>query len=202
MSQQSAASIVAQDKRRRQHRRRPWLIATGVVAGLVLFGFFGLPPIVRAQAVKHLSAALKREVSIEKIRINPLVLSVTIEGLNIKDLDGGPFTRWDRLYVNFDSFSVFTGEWHFQQIALDGFSQRVAIAKDGSFNFADLIPPPADKPAAEAPASPVPTTSTLYLRLFAGLTSLRSFLQRSQRVSSGPLGTLLSSPDASPCRAR
>jgi hypothetical protein len=152
MSQQSAASIVAQDKRRRQLRRRRWFIATGVVVGLVLFGFFGLPPIVRAQAIKHLSAALKREVSIEKIRINPLVLSVTIEGLNIKDLDGGPFTRWDRLYVNFDSFSVFTGEWHFQQVELDGFAQRVAIAKDGAFNFADLIPPP---PAAtEVPAKP------------------------------------------------
>lgn len=152
MSQQSAASIVAQDKRRRQLRRRRWFIATGVVVGLVLFGFFGLPPIVRAQAIKHLSATLKREVSIEKIRINPLVLSITIEGLDIKDLDGGPFTRWERLYVNFDSFSVFTGEWHFQQVALDGFSQRVAIAKDGAFNFADLIPPP---PAAtEASAKP------------------------------------------------
>jgi hypothetical protein len=153
MSQQSAASIVAQDKRRRQIRRRRWFIAMGAVAGLVLFGFFGLPPIVRAQAVKHLSAALKREVSIEKIRINPLVLSVTIEGLDIKDLDGGPFTRWNRLYVNFDSFSIFTGEWHFQQVELDGFAQRVAIDKQGAFNFADLVPPPAD-PVAETPAKP------------------------------------------------
>lgn len=150
MSQQSAASIVAQDKRRRQIRRRRWLTAAGVVAGLVLFGFFGLPPIVRAQAIKHLSAALHREVAIQKIRINPLVLSITIEGLDIKDRDGGAFTRWDRLYVNFDSFSVFTGEWHFQQIELDGFSQRVAIDKDGAFNFADLIPPPAEAPAAPA----------------------------------------------------
>ncbi|HSI10273.1 MAG TPA: DUF748 domain-containing protein, partial [Rariglobus sp.] len=118
--------------------------------------FFGLPPIIRAQAIKHLSAALHREVSIEKIRLNPLVLSITIEGLDIKDRDGGPFTRWKRLYVNFDSFSVFTGEFHFQEIALDGFSQRVAISKDGAFNFADLIPPPAEKPAApEAPAKPM-----------------------------------------------
>ena len=153
--QPSAASIVARDKLRLKRRRR-WFIATGVVVGLVLFGFFGLPPIIRAQAIKHLSAALHREVSIEKIRLNPLVLSITIEGLDIKDRDGGPFTRWKRLYVNFDSFSVFTGEFHFQEIALDGFSQRVAISKDGAFNFADLIPPPAEKPAApEAPAKPM-----------------------------------------------
>ena len=53
----SAASVVAQDKARRHRRRRRMFIATGVVAGLLLFGFFGLPPIIRAQAVKHLSAA-------------------------------------------------------------------------------------------------------------------------------------------------
>ena len=154
--QPSAASIVAQEKALRHRRRRRWLIATGVVAGLLLFGFFGLPPIIRAQAVKHLSAALHREVAIEKIRLNPLALSITIEGLEIKDRDGGPFTGWKRLYVNFDSFSLFTGEWRFQEITLDGFHQRVAIAKDGAFNFADLIPPPADKPAAPEPAPSKP----------------------------------------------
>lgn len=156
MSAQSAASIVAQEKRVRQRRRRRWLGAVGAVAGLLLFGFFGLPPIIKAQAVKHLSVALHRDVAIEKIRLNPLVLSIAIEGLEIKDRDGGPFTAWKRLYVNFDSFSLFTGEWRFQEITLDGFSQRVAIAKDGAFNFADLIPPLAEKPAAPEPAPSKP----------------------------------------------
>jgi len=153
--QPSAASIVARDKRIRLRRRR-WLKFSCVVAGLILFGFFGLPPIIRAQAIKHLSAALHREVSIDKIRLNPLALSITIEGLAIKDRDAGPFTGWKRLYVNFDSFSLFTGEWRFQEITLDGFSQRVTIAKDGTFNFADLIPPPAEKPAAPEPAPSKP----------------------------------------------
>lgn len=150
--QPSAASIVAREKLLRGRRRRRWLKFTCVVAGLLLFVFFGLPPIVRAQAVKRLSTELHREVAIDKIRLNPFELSITIEGLAIKDRDGAPFTGWRRLYVNFDSFSLFTGEWRFQEIALDGFSQRVAIAKDGTFNFADLIPPPA--PAAAKPAKP------------------------------------------------
>ncbi|MBC8041583.1 MAG: DUF748 domain-containing protein, partial [Opitutaceae bacterium] len=152
--QPSAASIVARDKLRMKRRRR-WFIAAGLVVGLVLFGFFGLPPIIRGQAIKHLSTALHREVSIEKIRLNPLVLSVTIEGLEIKDRDGGPFTRWQRLYVNFDLLSIFTGEWHFQEITLDGFAQSVSLAKDSTFNFADLIPPPSQAPSATAkPAKP------------------------------------------------
>ena len=153
--QPSAASIVLRDRRNRQLKRRRRLIAAGVVVGVLVCGFFVLPPIVKAQAVKRLSAELKREVSIEKLRLNPLVLSVTIDGLTITDRDGGAFTSWKRLYVNFDSFSLFTGEWRFQEIALEGFAQRVVIAKDGAFNFADLIPPPAP-PSAEPAKSPRP----------------------------------------------
>ena len=150
----AAAIVTAQKKRLRRLRRG--LIALGVVTVLVLFTCFGLPPIIRSQAVKHLSAALHREVAIEKIRLNPFTLTLAVEGLQIKDRDGSAFTSWKRLFVDFDGFSLFTGEWHVEAIALDGFSQRVAIAKDGSFNFADLIPPPAvaAPPAPAAPAKP------------------------------------------------
>ncbi|MCU0791772.1 MAG: DUF748 domain-containing protein [Opitutaceae bacterium] len=122
-------------------RFRRSLIVAGVVAALVLFGFFGLPPIVKAQAIKQLSARLGREVQIEKIRINPLVLSATIEGLSIAEADAkqGAFTGWRRFYANFDSWSVFAGEIRFQEIALDGFHARVALNDKGEFNFADIL---------------------------------------------------------------
>ena len=135
-------------------RRRRWLGALITLAALVLFGFFGLPPIVRAQAVKQLTKTLHREVSIGRVRINPLVLSVAVEGLAIKDRDGGPFVGWKRLFVDFDSWSLFTGEWRFQEITLDGFSGRAVMNKDGSFNFSDLVPAPSCAPVPEAPAKP------------------------------------------------
>lgn len=139
---------------RRQAGQRRWrravLWTALVLVVLVLFGFFGLPPIVKSQATKRLSAQLGREVTIERVRINPLVLSTTIEGLAIKDRDGGPFIGWRRLYVNFDSFSLFTGEWRFQEIVLDEFAGRVALAPDGTPNFADLLPA---QPAEPAPAA-------------------------------------------------
>jgi hypothetical protein len=43
--------------------------------------------------------------------------------------------------------------------------------------------------AAEAPASPLPTTITVNFRLFAGFTSLRSNWWRSHFSASGPSGT-------------
>lgn len=133
-------------------RRRRWSIAAVVLAVFVVFGFFGMPPIIKAEATKQLSLALHRDVTIGSVRINPLVFSVTVEELAIKDRDGGPFAGWKRLYVNFDTWSLFAGEWRFQEIALDGFTGRVELRKDGSFNFSDLIASPASSSGLAAPA--------------------------------------------------
>lgn len=122
-------------------RFRRWLIAGGVVIFLILFGFLGLPPIVKAQAVKRLSERLGRSVAIDKVRINPLVFSATIEGFAIAEADpaAGEFTGWRRLYVNLDSWPLLSGDVGFQEIALDGFRARVARGADGSLNFKDIV---------------------------------------------------------------
>ncbi|MBC8011385.1 MAG: DUF748 domain-containing protein, partial [Burkholderiales bacterium] len=122
-------------------RFRGWIIAGGVVVFLILFGFFGLPPIAKAQAIKRLSARLGREVTIEKIRINPLALSATIEGFAIAEADPatGEFTGWRRFHANLDSWPLIVGKVRFQTIELDGFRARVAKAKDGGHNFDDVV---------------------------------------------------------------
>ena len=91
------------------------------ILGLLLFyailGFLILPPIIRAIAVKQLSRQLDREVSIEKVKINPFVLSTTVRGLLIKDKDGQPFVSWDEVYVNFQLSSFFGQAWVFKEIS-------------------------------------------------------------------------------------
>ncbi len=104
-----------------------------------LIGFFALPPVLRSQMGKRLSAQLQRPVSVERVRVNPLVLSLTVEGFKIADKDVETWVGWQRLYVNFDTFSVFLREWRFQDIELDGFVGRVQIDKEGRLNFADVI---------------------------------------------------------------
>ena len=143
-------------------RFRKWIIAGAALIALVLAGFFVLPPIVKAQAIKQLSARLGRTVKIERIQINPLVLSATIEGFAIAEAGpaAGDFTGWRRLHVNFDSWSVFRGEVRFQEITLDGFRARVAKAKDGALNFDDIVarltaPDPSATAAPSAPGKPL-----------------------------------------------
>lgn len=113
------------------------------MAGLLLFytvlGFFILPPIVRSVAVKQLSAQLDREVSIEKIKINPYALSTTIRGFLIKDKDGQPFVSWDEVYVNLQIQSFFGHTWVFDEISTTNPYVRVQMNKDYTLNFSDLI---------------------------------------------------------------
>jgi hypothetical protein len=104
-----------------------------------IFGFVILPPIVRAVAVKQISKQLDREVSIEKIKINPFALSTTVRGLLIKDKDGSPFVSWDEVYVNFQLSSFFGKAWVFKEISTTKPFVSVRMNKDGTFNFSDLV---------------------------------------------------------------
>ncbi len=121
--------------------RRKKLLAW--LAGLLLFytlaGFLILPPIVRAIAVKRISKALDRSVTIQKLRLNPFTLSATIRGLLIKDKDGEPFISWDEVHVNFQLVSFLSKPWVFKEISTSQPYLRVQINKDYTLNFSDLV---------------------------------------------------------------
>jgi len=121
------------------HKKRIAVWSLGLLLFYIVVGFLILPPIVRHVAVKVLSAQLDREVSIEKIKINPLALSTTIRGLLIKDKDGQPFVSWDEVYVNFQLSSFFGHAWVFKEISTSKPFVRVQMNKGGTFNFTDLI---------------------------------------------------------------
>jgi hypothetical protein len=131
--------------RAREGQRSPkWLRLLFVILGLfalyVVTGFFIAPGIVRSQLEKRLSTELGREVRVSKVALNPLTLSGAIEGFAIHERDGGKnFIAWKRAFANFDSWSLFGGEWHFDEVMLDGAEAHVAVARDGTLNFADVI---------------------------------------------------------------
>src|SRR6266542_53966 len=121
----------------RGRRLRFWI--PGLVLGYTILGFFILPPIIRAVAVKQLSRQLDREVSIRKVKVNPYVLSATVRGLMIKDKDQQPFVSWDEVYVNFQLRSFFGHPWVFKEISVTNPYVRVQMNKDYTLNFSDLI---------------------------------------------------------------
>src|SRR5712671_4631429 len=121
----------------RGRKVRFWIL--GLVLGYTILGFFILPPIIRAVAVKQLSGQLDREVSIRKVKLNPYALSVTVRGLLIKDKDQQPLVSWDEVYVNLQLSSFFGHPWVFKEISITNPYVRVQINKDYTLNFSDLI---------------------------------------------------------------
>lgn len=138
-------------------RVRRWLLI--LVSLLVVFtvvGFFVLPPVLKAQAEKRLSAELGRTVRLGKVAVNPYALSVAIENFSIFEADGTTtFVGWRRVFVDFDALASLRGEWVLSEVALDGFTGRVVVNADQSLNFSDILAKVAAKPtAAPAPAAP------------------------------------------------
>jgi hypothetical protein len=130
-----------------------WAFILFVVYTLV--GFFILPPIIRAVAVKVLSEQLDRKVTIQKVKFNPYVPSITIRGLLILDKDGQPFVSWDEVYVSFKPWSVFTSAWTFGKIKVVKPFARAQMNKDYTFNFSDLITKfTTNAPSAAPPKQP------------------------------------------------
>jgi uncharacterized protein involved in outer membrane biogenesis len=131
-------AAAARKQRRVRVRRWAWGVAAVVVLGLLLITFV-LPPLLRPQIEQRASAELGREVTLERLRLNPLRGAVTLEGLELHEPDGTTFMGWSRLHVDFDSWSLFYREWRFQSITLEGFHGQVRIDADGELNFADIL---------------------------------------------------------------
>jgi hypothetical protein len=136
-------------------RQRRWFRAGAIVGGLLVvytaLGFLAAPPLLRSLLVKEASAALHRDVAIAKVRVNPLALSVTIEGLAVAHRDGAPFLGWDSLYLRLAPLRLFTGDLGLSEIRLVRPSLHVGLGADGALTFQDLLTPE-EGAAAPAPA--------------------------------------------------
>ncbi|ACB76357.1 DUF748 domain-containing protein [Opitutus terrae] len=139
--------------------RRRAALAAALLVLFTVVGFFVLPPLIRPQLEKRLSQELGRRVTIEKLRLNPYTLSVTLENFAIMEPDGVTrFLGWQRLYVNFDALSSLWGSWVLGDIELDRFDARVVLQADGTFSFADLLKrftPTTPAPTPSEPARPI-----------------------------------------------
>ncbi len=133
-------------------RRRRWLIAgAGLLAVYTAAGFILFPWVLHRQLERRLGAALHREVSVQRVRANPFTLSVTIDGLLVKDPDGSPFIAWDRLFVKGRLIPILKRELDLATLQLVRLRARVSLAKDGRLNFSDLLAPPSPSPPDTSP---------------------------------------------------
>ncbi len=127
----------------RSRRLRIAAVVGGLLVAWTAFGFLVAPAILRSVLVKQASAGLKRDVAVAVVRVNPLVLSVTIEGFAVKHRDGSAFLGWESLYVRLSPLRMLTGNLGLAEIRLVRPAVEVGLAADGEAH----VPGPARRRA-------------------------------------------------------
>ncbi|MDL1963155.1 MAG: DUF748 domain-containing protein [Deltaproteobacteria bacterium] len=126
-----------------------------IIAILILlygvFGFLIAPYILKSNLISGIAGQLGRNATVDEVKVNPFVLSVTMRGFEMSEPDGERFAGFEELYVNFQLSSIFRRAYTFDEIRLIVPEGRVKILPDGSLNFSDLlassdpVEPPSDE---------------------------------------------------------
>ncbi|NHA14042.1 DUF748 domain-containing protein [Thioalkalivibrio sp. XN279] len=134
---------------------RLWALAA--VLAYTLVGFLFLPWLAHNQAPKLAQERLGVDLSIEKVRFNPYLFKLTVEGLSLEDPESGPMLDFRRLVVDFSLSSAWRRAWTFGELALEHPQLRLQRGADGIVNFKrmfDRLPPPAEPAEPDPDAAP------------------------------------------------
>ena len=132
-------------------RRRRWLVGAAVALVMyALLGFFLAPWLVKNLAVDAVGKNLEAELRIGKVAINPFVLSLRVDDLELDTTSGEPIIRLEQAFANFQLSSLPRLAWSFAEIRFDA-PELFLSRNDSGLSLAAL--PRQDK-ADEASSDP------------------------------------------------
>ncbi|MCP4333687.1 MAG: DUF748 domain-containing protein [Gammaproteobacteria bacterium] len=114
-----------------------------------LLGFLLAPYLLEKNLVEIMQQDFDAELRVEKIEINPFVLSLRINGLELDNPDGEPSARIEEIFTNFQLSSIFRLALTFDEIRFSSPELFVARDESGNMDFSYLIKPGEDGDADE-----------------------------------------------------
>ena len=150
------------------HQYRKPLIGLAI-AFLVyaLLGFFLAPWLIKNTATNAVRDNLGVELGLQKVAVNPFVLSLQIDGLQLDEPSGDPFLTVERIFINFQLSSLFRWALTFREFHIESPNVSLARGGDGEFNFAFLAQQETDSSPAEPEAEPDSGPPRLLIQDFA-----------------------------------
>lgn len=124
----------------------------GALSLYALTGFFLVPSIVKSQAVKLVDQELGHKLDLGEVRFNPFTLAAELTALDLKESSGASLVSFKRLFIDFQTSSLFRRIWTFSALEVDAPAARFELRPDGSHNFSALLaklrrsPPEPDSP--------------------------------------------------------
>lgn len=159
-------------------RSRLLRVAAWALAALLLvwlLSWLALPPLLKWQLQTRGSAYLGRELRVERVRVVPMTLQLTLEGLSLGAApgadDAAPQLQVRRLFVDLDARSLLRRAPVIAALELDAPQLRVVRLVDGSLDIDDLLQRLAAVDAPAASSAPLPF-ALFNLRIADGALSL------------------------------
>lgn len=115
------------------------LIPAIIMVLYTLAGFFLIPVLGRNILCKSLSKTLNRQVTIERIAINPYSLTATIEGLSVAEQNKDALFSAKEIFANISLSSLFTLGLNVSELSLENPRVSIVRNRDATFNFSDLL---------------------------------------------------------------
>jgi len=120
---------------------RKGLLAAAIAAVVyTLFGFLGVPAIVKSVLPKTLTDTLHRKSTVRDVRFNPFALSISVRGLEIAERGGGgTWISADEIFADLKLASIVRGGPVLGEIRLVKPYVKIVRHGDGGYNFDDLL---------------------------------------------------------------
>lgn len=151
--------------RRRLPRWLKLLIGVALAVGLyAVLGFWVAPAVLKSQLIKRLSELTQREARVRQVAMNPFALTVTVNGLELVDTNGGLFAAFDIFHADLELASLWQRRLLLRDVTMQVPYLQVVRRADGSLDLMDLVPP-AD---TNAPPSEPPKLVIERLRILNG----------------------------------
>jgi len=134
------------------------ILSVSAILLYTLGGFFAAPRIIRWYTPKYVQQNLHCRLGIDKVRVNPFLLTLEIDGFSLHQADGLPLAAFERLFVDLETSSLFRWAIVLRELQLENPDIHMVIAPDGSINFNALAQSPKQTPEepATSEASPLP----------------------------------------------
>lgn len=131
--------------------KKPLVIAAAAIIIYALLGFFLAPWLINKTATDAVRDNLGVALKLQKVSVNPFVLSLQVDGLELDEPGGEAFLTVERIFVNFQLSSLFRWAVTFREFYIESPNIRLARDGDGEFNF-DFLAQQSAEPAETEPA--------------------------------------------------
>jgi len=115
------------------------IVLVGLFLMYTIVGFWVVPPLLKPKVEEQLANLLGRKVTIEEMKLNPLLFTSTTANFTIYEIDGQPFAGFGELFVNVQLSSIFKWAATVREIRVQNPFGVLKVLPGNKLNIEDIL---------------------------------------------------------------